>query len=101
MKRNGGIIHNRGIEYTLTFTPIQKRDYALSISLNASKNWNEGGHTDIDVNAASFLSGRSDIVLKEGYPLSSFCIGVKVNVYSIPLLWIIPPLRFMDVIPYS
>lgn len=41
-------------------------------SLNASKNWNEGGHTDIDVNAASFLSGRSDIVLKEGYPLSSF-----------------------------
>ena len=48
MKRNGGIIHN------------------------ASKNWNEGGHTDIDVNAASFLSGRSDIVLKEGYPLSSF-----------------------------
>ena len=72
MKRNGGIIHNRGIEYTLTFTPIQKRDYALSISLNASKNWNEGGHTDIDVNAASFLSGRSDIVLKEGYPLSSF-----------------------------
>ena len=72
MKRNGGIIHNRGIEYTLTFTPIQKRDYALSISLNASKNWNEGGHTDIDVNAASFLSARSDIVLKEGYPLSSF-----------------------------
>ena len=72
MKRNGGIIHNRGIEYTLTFTPIQKRDYALSVSLNASKNWNEGGHTDIDVNAASFLSGRSDIVLKEGYPLSSF-----------------------------
>ena len=40
--------------------------------MNASKNWNEGGHTDIDVNAASFLSGRSDIVLKEGYPLSSF-----------------------------
>lgn len=31
MKRNGGIIHNRGIEYTLTFTPIQKRDYALSV----------------------------------------------------------------------
>lgn len=72
MKRNGGVIHNRGIEYTLTFSPIQKRDYALSVSLNASKNWNEGGHTDIDVKAASFLSGRSDIVLKEGYPLSGF-----------------------------
>lgn len=23
MKRNGGIIHNRGIEYTLTFTPYK------------------------------------------------------------------------------
>lgn len=72
MKRNGGIIHNRGIEYTLTFTPIQKRDYALSISLNASKNWNEGGHTDIEVKASDFLNGRSDIILKQGYPLSSF-----------------------------
>ena len=72
MKRNGGIIKNRGIEYTLTFTPIQKRDYALSVSLNASKNWNEGGHTNIEVNAAHFLNGRSDIILKEGYPLSGF-----------------------------
>ena len=72
MKRNGGIIHNRGIEYTLTFTPIQKRDYALSVSLNASKNWNEGGHTDIEVKASDFLNGRSDIILKQGYPLSSF-----------------------------
>lgn len=72
MKRNGGIIHNRGIEYTLTFTPIQKKDYALSVSLNASKNWNEGGHTDVDVNAATFLSGGSGMIVKEGYPLTGF-----------------------------
>ena len=37
MKRNGGIIYNRGIEYTLSFTPIQKRDFALNVNLNASK----------------------------------------------------------------
>lgn len=37
MKRNGGIIYNRGIEYTLSFTPIQKRDFSLNINLNASK----------------------------------------------------------------
>lgn len=38
MRRNGGIIHNRGLEYTLSFSPIQKKDYALNVSLNASKN---------------------------------------------------------------
>lgn len=72
MKRNGGIIRNRGIEYTLSFTPLQKRDYALSISLNASKNWNKGGETQIVTNHASFLNGKSDYILKEGYPLSAF-----------------------------
>lgn len=72
MKRNGGIIRNRGIEYTLSFTPLQKRDYALSISLNASKNWNKGGETQIVTNHTSFLNGKSDYILKEGYPLSAF-----------------------------
>ena len=43
MKRNGGIIHNRGIEYTLTFTPIQKRDYALSVSLMHLKTGTRAG----------------------------------------------------------
>ena len=54
MKRNGGIIHNRGIEYTLSFTPLQKRDYALSINLNASKNWNKGGATEIETTPVSY-----------------------------------------------
>ena len=77
MKRNGGIIHNRGIEYTLTFTPIQKRDYALSVSLNASKNWNRTQNNDIRTKAgkitkSNFLTGSSDRFLKKGYPLSAF-----------------------------
>ena len=72
MKRNGGIIYNRGIEYTLSFTPIQKRDFSLNINLNASKNWNKGGETKIDRNTAMYLRGGSTQILKEGYPLSAF-----------------------------
>ena len=72
MQRNGGIIRNRGIEYTLSFTPLQKRDYALSVSLNASKNWNKGGETQIETTHMNFLNGKSDYILKEGYPLSAF-----------------------------
>jgi len=72
MKRNGGIIHNRGVEYTLSFTPLQKQDYALSVNLNASKNWNKGGATEIETSHNAFLSGKSDYILKEGYPISGF-----------------------------
>ena len=77
MKQNGGIIYNRGVEYTLSFSPIQKRDYALNISLNASKNWNKAGGSQLDLKKVSdlkqqYLSGRSDIMLKEGYPIGAF-----------------------------
>lgn len=72
MKRNGGIIRNRGVEYTLSFTPLQKRDYALSVSMNISKNWNKGGETQIVTTHMNFLNGKSDYILKEGYPLSAF-----------------------------
>lgn len=72
MKRNGGIIYNRGIEYTLSFTPIQKRDFSLNINLNASKNWNKGGESSIDKTTAMYLKGGNKQILKEGYPLSAF-----------------------------
>lgn len=72
MKRNGGIIYNRGIEYTLSFTPIQKRDFTLNVNLNASKNWNKGGETTIDRNTTMYLNGGGTQILKEGYPLSAF-----------------------------
>lgn len=72
MKRNGGIIYNRGLEYTLSFTPIQKRDFSLNINLNASKNWNKGGETKIDRNTSMYLKGGNAQILKEGYPLSAF-----------------------------
>ena len=65
MKRNSGIIYNQGIEYTLSFTPIQKRDFSLNINLNASKNWNKGGETKIGRNTAMYLRGGSTQILKK------------------------------------
>lgn len=72
MERNGGVIHNKGVEYTLSFTPIQKRDYTLNVTLNASKNWNKGGQSNYDKQYEDYLDGKSDQILKEGYPISGF-----------------------------
>jgi len=72
MNRNGGIIYNRGLEYTLNVTPIHSEKMALSINLNASKNWNEGGQTTVNYTRTQFINGASDVILKEGYPLGSF-----------------------------
>ncbi|WP_294471095.1 SusC/RagA family TonB-linked outer membrane protein [uncultured Bacteroides sp.] len=72
MERNGGVIHNKGVEYTLSFTPIQKRDYTLNVTLNASKNWNKGGQSNYDKQYDDYLDGKSDQILKEGYPISGF-----------------------------
>lgn len=72
MQRNGGVIYNKGVEYTLSFTPIQKRDYTLNVTLNASKNWNKGGQSNYDKEYEDYLTGKSDQILKEGYPISGF-----------------------------
>lgn len=72
MQRNGGVIYNKGVEYTLSFTPIQKRDYTLNVTLNASKNWNKGGQSNYDKKYQDYLDGKSDQILKEGYPISGF-----------------------------
>lgn len=72
MQRNGGVIYNKGVEYTLSFTPIQKRDYTLNVTLNASKNWNKGGQSNYDKQYDDYLDGKSDQILKEGYPISGF-----------------------------
>lgn len=72
MERNGGVVYNKGVEYTLSFTPIQKRDYALNVTLNASKNWNKGGESNYDKQYEDYINGKSDQILKEGYPISGF-----------------------------
>lgn len=77
MSLNGGRILNSGIEFTFNYTPFRSKDFAWTIGFNASKNWNKSGNQDsaIKANGLSrndFLGGRSDILLKKGYALSSF-----------------------------
>lgn len=72
MNMNGGIITNQGVEYTVSLTPVQTRDFALSISVNASKNWNRAGKSDYEAVTADFLNGRTDVIVKEGYPIGGF-----------------------------
>ena len=72
MNMNGGIITNQGVEYTVSLTPVQTRDFALSISVNASKNWNRAGKSDYEAVTADYLNGRTDVIVREGYPIGGF-----------------------------
>lgn len=70
---NGGIIKNHGMEYTINFTPFRSKDFAWSININSSRNWNTIEETSIRKPYRSdFISGASRIALKEGFPISSF-----------------------------
>lgn len=72
MQINGGMLTNEGVEFTVGFTPVRTKDWAFSISLNASKNWNELGESDYEPTVENFLSGSTDRILKKGYPLGGF-----------------------------
>ena len=41
LELNGGLIDNKGLEFTVAFTPVRTKDFAVSVSLNSSKNWNK------------------------------------------------------------
>ena len=77
MPLNGGMINNKGVEFTLNFTPIRTKDLVWTLGINAGKNWNESASDDRTAKAdelthIDFLNGSSDRPLKEGYPLSAF-----------------------------
>lgn len=77
MPLNGGIIYNEGVEVTLNFTPFHTKDFAWTIGINASKNWNRVGNNEDLVRAdetskSDYLAGSSNRMLRAGYPLSSF-----------------------------
>ncbi len=77
MPLNGGLITNSGVEFTLNFTPVRTKDWAWTIGLNASKNWNKSESDDRTAKAdelthTDYLSGNSSRPLKQGYPLSAF-----------------------------
>ncbi|MPM06747.1 hypothetical protein SDC9_53050 [bioreactor metagenome] len=69
---NGGIIHNRGLEGTLTFAPINTKEVGLALSFNSSKNWNKTGEPVGEIMFEQYLSGKAGSIIKEGYPLDAF-----------------------------
>ncbi|WP_255302049.1 SusC/RagA family TonB-linked outer membrane protein [Butyricimonas sp. Marseille-P3923] len=72
MEINGGRMTNSGVEYTLNVTPVRTKDWAWTIGLNSSKNWNKAKTQSIDVfSYHDYLQGSSTKVLKKGYALSS------------------------------
>ena len=77
MPLNGGLITNEGLEISLNYTPIRRKDFAWTIGLNAGKNWNKSQTDDRtakadELNHIDYLNGSSDRPLKKGYPLSAF-----------------------------
>lgn len=72
MKMNGGKITNEGVEFTVSFTPVRTKDWALSIALNSSKNWNKTGKEEYEATRDELLAGNSEKILKKGYPVGGF-----------------------------
>ena len=71
-KMNGGIIYNRGLEGSLSFSAVNTINTGFSISINASKNWNKTGAIIGTTTLANYLGGRGGAILKEGYPVNAF-----------------------------
>lgn len=72
MNINGGILYNKGFEVTVSFNPVNKKDFGINVSLNSSKNWNRGGKTPFEPTYEDFLKGISTSILKKGYPVNGF-----------------------------
>lgn len=69
---NGGIIYNKGIEGLIAFSPVNQKDLGISVSLNASRNWNTTGPALIKSNYLQYTMGRAGVIIKEGYPTNGF-----------------------------
>ena len=77
MQLNGGHITNHGLEYSINITPFQRKNFAWTVGINASKNWNKSKTDDLSVqvdalNRNDFINGKNDRLLKKGYPISAF-----------------------------
>jgi len=71
MEVNGGIIYNKGLEVVVNFTPVNRKNFGVSVSINSSKNWNTTGKPIENVTINNYLGGTSNMVLKKGYPLGA------------------------------
>ena len=73
MSINGGVIYNKGLEFTVSFTPVNTKNFGVNMSLNSSKNWNSAGKSPLGDKRIldDYLDGRSNILVKKGYALGS------------------------------
>lgn len=71
MELNGGILYNNGIEFMVSFSPVNRKNFGLNIMINSSKNWNKGGEPTKEPSISNYLDGTSDQILKKGYPLGA------------------------------
>lgn len=80
MRLNGGRISNQGIEVSLNLTPYRTENFAWTVGINSSKNWNKSKSDDAEIKAQredainrnDFLAGNSGRLLKKGYPIDGF-----------------------------
>lgn len=77
MPLNGGLITNEGVEFSANYTPIRNKNFAWTLGLNVSKNWNKSETDDRTAKAdelthTDFLNGNSSRPLEKGKPLSAF-----------------------------
>jgi TonB-linked SusC/RagA family outer membrane protein len=72
----GTIIRNSGVEGSVSFTPINSRNWRVSLTANTSKNWNkivkEAEREATSPNLQSFINGTSGSFVLDGYPLGAF-----------------------------
>lgn len=69
---NAGKINNKGIEVTLTGTPIRKTDFEWNTVLNWSRNKNRVIHIDDMVNTLTLSDGLVNLVAREGETYGQF-----------------------------
>lgn len=73
LELNGGLIDNKGLEFTVAFTPVRTKDFAVSVSLNSSKNWNKAkSATKENPKYYELLNAKTTELAKKGYPVGSF-----------------------------
>lgn len=69
---NAGKINNKGIEVTLTGTPIRQSDFEWNTVLNWSRNQNKVIHIDDMVNTLTLSEGLINLVAREGEAYGQF-----------------------------
>lgn len=70
MPVNGGELSNKGLEVSMAFIPVQKKDYTLTVSFNTSKVFNKLERAGAQ--NPNFRTASNGSYYLDGYPVSGF-----------------------------